>query len=62
MTGIFIGSSELHINGYEVLLNETGKVVTSRDVEFDESKFTFGARLHQLRMHELLQPNHTLQV
>ena len=58
MTGIFIGYSELHINGYEILLNETGKVVTSRNVEFDESKFTFGARLHQSRMHELLQPNH----
>lgn len=55
MRGIFVGYSEYKVNGYEVLLLDTGKIITSRDVTLEENKFTFGVRLEESRMNELLQ-------
>jgi Reverse transcriptase (RNA-dependent DNA polymerase)/gag-polypeptide of LTR copia-type/GAG-pre-integrase domain/Integrase core domain len=58
MKGIFVGYSELNENGYQILLLDTDKEITSRDVTFEENKFTFGIRLQESRMKELLQLNY----
>ena len=58
LKGIFVGYSEFHENGFEILLLDTDKVITSRDVTFEENKFTFGLRLQESRMKELLQLNY----
>ncbi len=53
--GIFVGYSDYNINGYEILLIEENKLITSRDVMFEENKFTFGIRMTEIRMNELYQ-------
>lgn len=56
--GIFVGYSELKENGYEVLLIDNDKVITSRDVVFEENQFTFGRRLQESRLNELNELQH----
>jgi hypothetical protein len=57
--GIFLGYSELKENGYEVLLIDNNKVITSRDVVFKENEFSFGSRLEESKLSEPYELQHT---